>query len=87
MYQVSYLDIIAADGLTGFVSEVRCSWPWTRVQRCVFHPFCQVRRYTTSCSQAPPGVALYGLAGDLLRIETLLQTDRWIERRLQRYAF
>lgn len=37
--------------------------------------------------QAPPGVALYGLAGDLLRIETLLQTDRWIERRLQRYAF
>lgn len=41
-------DVVVADGGTGFASAVRRSWPGTRVQRCVFHAFCQVKRYTVS---------------------------------------
>ena len=40
-------DVVVSDGGTGFASAVRRSWPGTRAQRCVFHAFCQVRRYTT----------------------------------------
>lgn len=40
-------DAVVSDGGPGFAGAVRRSWPGTRVQRCVFHAFCQVRRYTT----------------------------------------
>lgn len=80
-------DVVVADGGTGFASAVRRSWPGTRVQRCVFHAFCQVRRYTTSRPRLQAGVELYGLAGDLLHIGTLHQAELWVERYLQWCAF
>ncbi len=80
-------DVVVADGGTGFASAVRRSWPGTRVQRCVFHVFCQVRRYTTSRPRLQAGVELYGLAGDLLRIGTLHQAELWVERYLQWCGF
>lgn len=80
-------DVVVADGGTGFASAVRRSWPGTRVQRCVFHAFCQVRRYTTSRPRLQAGVELYGLAGDLLHIGTLHQAELWVERYLQWCGF
>ena len=80
-------DVVVADGGTGFASAVRRSWPGTRVQRCVFHAFCQVRRYTTSSPRLQAGVELYGLAGDLLHIGTLHQAELWVERYLQWCGF
>lgn len=40
--------IVVADGGTGFASAVADEWPETRVQRCLFHAFSQVKRQTTS---------------------------------------
>lgn len=57
-------DVVVSDGGTGFVSAVRRSWPGTRVQRCVFHAFCEVRQYTTSRSRLQSGVEPYGLADE-----------------------
>ena len=64
-------DVVVSDGGTGFASAVRRSWPGTRVQRCVLHAFCQVRRCTTSRPWLQAGVELYELAGNLLHIGTL----------------
>ena len=80
-------DVVTADGGTGFAGAVRRSWPGTRVQRCVFHAFCQVRRHSTSRLRLQAGVELHGLAGDLLHIGTLHQAELWAERYLQWCGF
>ena len=76
-------DVVVCDGGTGFASAVRRTWPRTRVQRCVFHAFCQVRRYTTSRPRLQAGQELYGLAVELMHLDTLRQADWWVERYLQ----
>ena len=70
------------DGGPGFASAVAAEWPSTRVQRCTFHAFCQVKRCTTTRPRLLAGVELYGLAKDLLGIRTLHQADLWVERLL-----
>lgn len=76
-------DMVVTDGGSGFASAVAAEWPRTRVQRCLFHAFCQVRRYTTSRPRLQAGIELYALARELLRIETLRQADWWVERLMQ----
>ncbi|OUO21812.1 hypothetical protein B5F89_02930 [Collinsella sp. An307] len=41
-------DVVVCDGGMGFERARRRVWPGTRVQRCLFHAFSQVKRYTTS---------------------------------------
>lgn len=41
-------EMVVADGGSGFAKARGEAWPSTRVQRCVLHAFCQVKRYTTS---------------------------------------
>lgn len=76
-------DMVVTDGGTGFSKAVRTTWPGTKIQRCTFHVYQQVKRYTTSRPKLLGGVELYGLACDLLRIETLFQAELWVERYLQ----
>jgi len=76
-------DVVVTDGGSGFASAVAAEWPRTRVQRCTFHAFCQVKRYTTSRPKLLAGHELYQLAKDLLHIKTLYQADLWVERLLQ----
>lgn len=73
-------EMVITDGGSGFAKAVREVWPTTKVQRCLFHVFCQVRRYTTSRPNLFAGAELYGLARDLLHIKTLSQADWWVER-------
>ena len=73
-------DVVVANGGSGFARAVRETWPRTRMQRCVFHAFCQVGRYTTSRPRLQAGRELYGLALDLLRLRTLNQAELWAER-------
>lgn len=80
-------DVVVTDGGTGFAKAAREVWPSTRVQRCVFHAFCQVRRYTTARPRLQAGIELYGLARELLRIGTLRQADWWVERYMQWCGF
>jgi len=71
--------MVVCDGGPGFEKARRKMWPKTAVQRCTFHAFCQVRRYTTSRPKLPAGVELYALAKELLHIRTLHQASVWIE--------
>lgn len=75
--------VVVTDGGTGFQKAVRRVWPETRVQRCVFHAFSQVRRYTTSRPRLQAGIELYGLARELLHLEGLRQAEWWFERYMQ----
>lgn len=76
-------EVVVTDGGSGFASAVAAEWPGTRVQRCAFHAFCQVKRCTTTRPNLQAGRELYQLAKDLLRVETLHQADLWVERLLQ----
>lgn len=75
--------LVVTDGGPGFQKAQKKVWPDTRVQRCVFHAFCQVKRYTTSRPRLQAGVELYGLAKELLHLKTLHQAERWFERYMQ----
>ena len=76
-------DMVVTDGGSGFASAAAKEWPETKVQRCTFHAFCQVRRKTTRRPKLQAGKELYALAKELLHIETLHQADWWVERYMQ----
>ena len=76
-------DTVVADGGSGFASAAAKEWPETKVQRCTFHAFCQVRRKTTTRPKLQAGKGLYAPAKGLLHIETLHQADWWVERYMQ----
>mgnify|MGYP002242114393 CR=1 FL=1 len=52
-------DVVVTDGGSGFAKAVRETWPRTRVQRCTFHAFSQVKRYTTTRPKLQAGRELY----------------------------
>lgn len=58
-----------------------------RVQRCTFHAFSQVKRYTTTRPKLQAGRELYAIARDLMGIETLHQAELWVERYLDWCGF
>ena len=55
-------------------------WPKAKLQRCVFHAFCQVKRYTTTRPKTVAGFELYVLAKNLLAIETTDEARNWVIR-------
>lgn len=79
MSRVAAPEVVVSDGGDGFAKALRETWPRTRHQRCVFHAFSQVRRYTTSRPKTPAGVELYGLAKALLSVTTLREADGWVQ--------
>lgn len=72
--------VVVSDGGTGFAKALKKAWPHARHQRCLFHVFCQVKRYTTSQPKTLAGIELYALAKDLLHVESLVEADQWTER-------
>ena len=80
-------DVVVCDGGTGFEKAWRRAGPGARVQRGLFHAFCQVRRYTTSRPRLQAGRELYALAVELMHLETLRQAEWWVERYLQWCGF
>lgn len=79
MSRIAAPEVAVSDGGDGFARALRETWPGTRHQRCVFHAFSQVRRYTTSRPKTPAGVELYGLAKALLSVATLREADGWVQ--------
>ena len=53
-------------------------WPKTRVQRCMFHVFGQIRRCTTARPRLQAGAELYSLAKGLLHINDLGEAASWL---------
>ena len=80
-------EMVVTDGGSGFATAVAEEWPETRVQRCLFHAFSQVKRQTTSRPKLQAGIELYGLAKELMRIEDLKQAEWWVERYMEWNAF
>jgi hypothetical protein len=76
-------EVVVTDGGTGFAKAAKKCWPGTAIQRCTFHAFSQVRRYTTTKPKLQAGKELYMLAKELLSITTLHQADWWVERYFQ----
>ena len=80
-------DVVVTDGGSGFAKAVRAAWPRTKVQRCLFHAYAQVKRCTTTRPKLQAGRELYQIALDLTRIKTLHQAELWRERYLDWCGF
>lgn len=72
--------VVISDGGPGFRKAMRKVWPSTKLQRCTFHAFCQVRRYTTTRPKTLAGIVLYQLAKDLMHIHNDEEARAWILR-------
>ena len=70
--------MVVTDGGTGFEKARRRAWPETEVQRCTFHAFCQVKRYTTTRPKLPAGAELYGIAKALLKVSDQNGAAEWL---------
>lgn len=68
MSRIAPPDVLVCDGGGGIEKARRQHWANTRVQRCVFHAFEQVKRCTTTRPRLQAGVELYGIAKDLLHV-------------------
>ena len=69
--------VVVSDGGKGFAKALRKTWPHAEHQRCTFHAFCQIRRYTTSKPKTAAGLELYNLAKDLLHIDSKEEAEEW----------
>ena len=58
-------DVVVTDGGSGFAKAVRAAWPRTKVQRCLFHAYAQVKRCTSTRPKLQAGRELYQTALDL----------------------
>ena len=75
-------ELVVTDGGPGFEKARKRLWPQAKVQRCLYHVFCQIRRMTTSRPHLQAGKELYGLAKDLLHISTYGEAKMWVDRYL-----
>ena len=73
-------EMVVSDGGTGFRKALKKVWPKAQHQRCLFHVFCQVKRYTTSRPNTMAGIELYCLAKDILRLEDSESAEKWVKR-------
>lgn len=80
-------DVVVCDGSPGFASAVKKIWPTTQIQRCLFHVFNQIKRYTTSRPRLQAGRELYSLALELMHLETIQQAEWWQEKYLDWCVF
>ena len=75
--------VVISDGGSGFRKALKKVWPTAKLQRCVFHAFCQVKRYTTTRSKTVAGMELYELGKELLGIKNTDQAVVWIQKLTQ----
>lgn len=78
MARIAPPDVVVSDGGSGFEKARRAVWPATRVQRCTFHAFGQVKRCTTTRPRLQAGAELYGIAKDLLHLDSLDEAAGWL---------
>ena len=72
--------MVVSDGGTGFAKALKKVWPKAKHQRCIFHVFCQVKRYTTSRPNTMAGIELYSISKDLLTIKNKQEAKLWTNR-------
>lgn len=78
MSRIAEPEVAVSDGGDGLAKALKKAWPGARRQRCVFHAFSQVRRYTTTRPRTQAGAELYGLARAPLAVTTPKEADGWV---------
>lgn len=78
MSRIAEPKVVISDGGTGFRKALKKKWPKARHQRCIFHVFSQIKRYTTSRPKSLAGLELYMLAKDLFSIKSFEESKMWI---------
>ena len=66
------------DGGRAFAKAAHAVWPATRIQRCTFHAFCQVRRCTTTRPKLDCGKEIYAIARRLLKAGDADAARSWL---------
>ena len=80
MNRIAEPKMVVSDGGTGFAKALKKVWPKAKHQRCIFHVFCQVKRYTTSRPNTMAGIELYSISKDLLTIKNKQEAKLWTNR-------
>ena len=80
MKRIAEPKMVVSDGGTGFAKALKKVWPKAKHQRCIFHVFCQVKRYTTSRPNTMAGIELYSISKDLLTIKNKQEAKLWTNR-------
>ena len=78
MSRIAEPKVVVSDGGTGFKKALKNKWPNAKHQRCIFHVFSQVKRYTTSRPNTLAGIELYMLAKDLFNVKNYEESKAWI---------
>ena len=80
MNRIAEPKVVVSDGGAGFRKALKRKWPKVKHQRCVFHVFSQVKRYTTSRPNTLAGLELYALAKDLFDVKSVEDSKIWVNR-------
>ena len=80
MQRIAAPAMVVSDGGHGFRKALKRVWPKAKLQRCTFHAFLQVKRYTTGRPKNIAGIEMYMIAKDLLMIKDLGQAANWVTR-------
>ena len=80
MSRIAEPKVVVSDGGKGFRKALKRKWPKAKHQRCVFHVFSQVKRYTTSRPNTLAGLELYALARDLFDVKSIEDSKIWVNR-------
>ena len=80
MSRIAEPKVVVSDGGMGFRKALKKKWPKAKHQRCVFHVFSQVKRYTTSRPNTLAGLELYALARDLFDVKSIEDSKIWVNR-------
>ena len=59
MQRIAAPAMVVSDGGHGFRKALKRVWPKAKLQRCTFHAFLQVKRYTTSSPKTIADMELY----------------------------
>ena len=80
MQRIAAPAMVVSDGGPGFRKALKRVWPKAKLQRCTFHAFLQVKRYTTDRPKTIAGIEMYMIAKDLLMIKDMEQAGHWVTR-------
>lgn len=80
MQRIAAPAMVVSDGGPGFRKALKRVWPKAKLQRCIFHAFLQVKRYTTGRPKTIAGIEMYMIARDLLMIKDMEQAGHWVTR-------
>ena len=80
MQRIAAPAMVVSDGGLGFRKALKRVWPKAKLQRCTFHAFIQVKRYTTGSPKTIAGIEMYMIAKDLLMIKDMEQAGHWVTR-------